>query len=70
MSNLDYGKNYRYAHNEPEGFAAGENYFPTGLDAVEFYKPTDRGLEKKILEKINYLKKLDQDHKAKSRKND
>lgn len=70
MSNLDYGKNYRYAHNEPEGFAAGENYFPTGLDTVEFYKPTDRGLEKKILEKINYLKKLDQDHKAKSRKND
>ena len=70
MSNLDYGKNYRYAHNESEAYAAGENYFPEGLDAVEFYKPTDRGLEKKILEKIDYLKKLDQEHKLKSKKND
>jgi len=68
MSNLDYGKNYRYAHNEPEGYAAEENYFPEGLDAVEFYKPTDRGLEKKILEKIEYLKGLDKKHKEKKRK--
>jgi putative ATPase len=69
MSELDYGKNYRYAHNEPEGYAAEENYFPEGLDAVEFYKPTDRGLEKKILEKIDYLKGLDKQHKEKNRKN-
>jgi putative ATPase len=68
MSELDYGKNYRYAHNEPEGYAAEENYFPEGLDAVEFYKPTNRGLEKKILEKIDYLKELDQKHKEKNRK--
>ena len=71
MSELDYGKNYRYAHNEPEGYAAEENYFPEGLDAVEFYKPTNRGLEKKILEKIDYLKELDKKHKEKNReKND
>ena len=69
MSELDYGKNYRYAHNEPEGYAAEENYFPEGLDAVEFYKPTDRGLEKKILEKIDYLKGLDKKHKEKNLKN-
>ena len=69
MSELDYGKNYRYAHNEPEGYAAEENYFPEGLDAVEFYKPTDRGLEKKILAKIDYLKGLDKEHKEKNRKN-
>ena len=68
MSELDYGKNYRYAHNEPEGYAAEENYFPEGLDAVEFYKPTDRGLEKKILAKIDYLKRLDKEHKEKKRK--
>ena len=68
MSDLDYGKNYRYAHNEPEGYAAEENYFPEGLDAVEFYKPTDRGLEKKILEKIDYLKMLDKKYKEKNRK--
>jgi putative ATPase len=68
MSELDYGKKYRYAHNEPEGYAAEENYFPEGLDAVEFYKPTDRGLEKKILAKIDYLKRLDKEHKEKKRK--
>tara|TARA_B110001469_G_scaffold102103_1_gene100068 strand:- start:115 stop:1416 length:1302 start_codon:yes stop_codon:yes gene_type:complete len=68
MSDLDYGKNYRYAHNEPEGYAAEENYFPEGLDAVEFYKPTDRGLEKKILEKIEYLRSLDKKHNEKNRK--
>ena len=68
MPELDYGKNYRYAHNEPEGYAAEENYFPEGLDAVEFYKPTDRGLEKKILAKIDYLKRLDKEHKEKKRK--
>ena len=68
MSDLDYGKEYRYAHNEPEGYAAEENYFPVGLDVVEFYKPTDRGLEKKILEKIEYLRGLDKKHNEKNRK--
>ena len=43
MKELDYGKNYRYAHNEPEAYAAGEKYFPDNLDPIEFYKPTTRG---------------------------
>jgi len=55
MKELDYGKNYRYAHNEPDAYAAGEKYFPDNLDPIEFYKPTTRGLEGKILEKMNYL---------------
>ena len=63
MKELDYGKNYRYAHNEPEGYAAGEKYFPDNLDPIEFYKPTTRGLESKILEKMNYLKSQDKQKK-------
>jgi len=63
MKELDYGKNYRYAHNEPEAFAAGEKYFPDNLDPIEFYKPTTRGLESKILEKLNYLKSQDKQKK-------
>ena len=63
MKELDYGKNYRYAHNEPDAYAAGEKYFPDNLDPVEFYKPTTRGLEGKILEKMNYLKSQDKQKK-------
>ena len=63
MKELDYGKNYHYAHNEPEAFAAGEKYFPDNLDPIEFYKPTTRGLESKILEKMNYLKSQDKQKK-------
>lgn len=63
MKELDYGKNYRYVHNEPEAFAAGEKYFPDNLDPIEFYKPTTRGLESKILEKMNYLKSQDKQKK-------
>lgn len=63
MKELDYGKNYRYAHNEPEAFAAGEKYFPDNLDPIEFYKPTTQGLESKILEKMNYLKSQDKQKK-------
>ncbi len=63
MKDLDYGKNYRYAHNEPDAYAAGEKYFPDNLDPIEFYKPTLRGLESKILEKLNYLKSQDKQKK-------
>ena len=63
MKELDYGKNYRYAHNEPNAYAAGEKYFPDNLDPIEFYKPTTRGLESKILEKMNYLKSQDKQKK-------
>ncbi|QYZ67735.1 MAG: recombination factor protein RarA [Gammaproteobacteria bacterium (ex Lamellibrachia satsuma)] len=59
MKELDYGKAYRYAHDEPQGYAAGENYLPEQLAGREFYFPVDRGLEIKIAEKLAYLKKLD-----------
>ncbi len=59
MKSLDYGKEYRYAHNEPEAYAAGENYFPDGLTGRQYYHPVDRGLEIKIKEKLKHLKVLD-----------
>ena len=65
MDDLGFGKNYRYAHNEEHAYAAGEKYFPDEVEPVEFYKPTDRGLEKKISEKKLFLKQLDQQHKKK-----
>ena len=60
MKSLDYGKAYRYAHHEPDAYAAGEHYFPDDLDAIQFYEPTSRGLEGKIAEKLKHLKELDQ----------
>ncbi len=60
MKELDYGAEYRYAHNEPGGFAAGENYFPQELQDKRYYFPTDRGLEQKIAEKLEYLKQLNE----------
>ena len=59
MKQLDYGKNYRYAHDEEGGYAAGENYFPEGMPEVSFYQPTDRGLEGRIAEKLQRLRELD-----------
>jgi putative ATPase len=59
MKALDYGKEYRYAHNEPEAYAAGENYFPDDFPPQQFYVPTPRGLEGKIAEKLNHLRDLD-----------
>ena len=56
MKKLGYGKGYRYAHDEPDAFAAGENYLPEGMPAVEWYRPTGRGLEAKIREKLEELK--------------
>ncbi|CAM3447392.1 replication-associated recombination protein A [Polaromonas hydrogenivorans] len=56
MKELDYGKNYRYAHDEEGGFAAGENYFPQGMADPGFYRPVNRGLEIKIADKLNELK--------------
>ncbi|MBA2484069.1 MAG: replication-associated recombination protein A [Nitrosomonas sp.] len=63
MKNLGYGQNYRYAHNCAEAYAAGENYFPDNMPAVNFYQPTTYGLENKILEKLTYLRKLDKEVK-------
>lgn len=59
MKELGYGRRYRYAHDEPHGYAAGERYFPDGLDA-QFYEPTDRGLEGKIRQKLAFLRELDE----------
>ncbi len=65
MKQLDYGKGYRYAHNEEEGYAAGENYFPDDMPEVGFYQPTDHGLEAKIAEKLAHLRELDKAAKNK-----
>ena len=59
MKSLDYGKEYRYAHDEPEAYAAGENYFPDELTGSSYYQPVARGLEIKIAEKLKHLKDLD-----------
>ena len=59
MKQLGYGKLYRYAHDEPEAYAAGETYLPEGLGEPGWYQPTPRGLEGKIAEKLAYLRRLD-----------
>jgi putative ATPase len=66
MKDLDYGRDYRYAHNEPEAYAAGESYFPEGMAEEHYYHPVDRGLEIKIAEKLAHLRELDK--QAKKRK--
>ncbi|HUP30072.1 MAG TPA: replication-associated recombination protein A [Usitatibacter sp.] len=60
MKNLGYGKDYRYAHDEEEGYAAGESYLPDGMEPHHWYQPTDRGLEGKIREKLEHLRSLDE----------
>ena len=59
MKSLDYGKEYRYSHDEPEAYVAGENYFPDQLIGTRYYQPVDRGLEIKIKEKLKHLQELD-----------
>ncbi len=59
MKKLDYGKGYRYAHDEPDGYAAGENYFPDELPPTRFYHPVERGLEIRIKQKLAQLRKRD-----------
>jgi putative ATPase len=61
MKELDYGKGYRYAHDEEGGFAAGERYLPDGLDPPRFYRPVERGLEIRIAEKLRELRKRNDD---------
>jgi putative ATPase len=60
MKQLDYGRGYRYAHDEPEGFAAGERYLPEGLEALRFYEPASRGLELRIGERLEELRRLNE----------
>ena len=59
MKELGYGKQYRYAHDEPDAYAAGENYFPEEIGEEYYYFPVPRGMEGKIAEKLAYLKQLD-----------
>jgi putative ATPase len=67
MKSLGYGKDYRYAHDEADAFAAGESYLPEGMPALEWYKPTERGLEAKIREKLEELRRLNAEARKKSR---
>lgn len=61
MKQLGMGQGYRYAHNEPGGYAAGECYLPPEIAEQQFYQPVERGMEKQLAEKLRYLKQLDQD---------
>ena len=60
MKDLGHGKDYRYAHDEAEGYAAGERYFPDGIDEPGWYQPVARGLETRIAEKMSRLRSLDE----------
>ena len=68
MKELGYGEGYRYAHDEPGAYAAGENYFPEGMERPAFYRPTERGLEARIREHLENLRKLDRKAGAKPEK--
>jgi len=61
MKELGHGKEYRYAHDEPHGYAAGETYLPEGMAEPHWYQPVERGLETQIAEKMAFLRKLDQE---------
>ena len=62
MKELGYGRAYRYAHDEPEAYAAGENYFPEAMGRPQYYRPVPRGLEIRIAEKLARLRALDKQH--------
>ena len=68
MKELGYGKLYRYAHDEPDAYAAGETYLPEGIREQSWYQPSPRGLEGKIAEKLAYLRQLDSDYKTSGKK--
>lgn len=66
MKELGFGHGYRYAHDEPEAYAAGEDYLPEGMPQVRFYRPTPYGLEEKIAERLDHLRELDEQAKKQS----
>lgn len=70
MKELGYGHEYRYAHDEPDAYAAGETYFPDDMRAQQWYKPVPRGLEGKIAEKLAWLRQLDREARGKGRGKD
>ena len=61
MKDLGFGHAYRYAHDEPNGYAAGESYLPDGMLKPDWYQPVPRGLETKIADKLAQLRKWDQE---------
>ncbi len=65
LKELGHGKEYRYAHDEPHAYAAGETYLPEGMKEPNWYEPVDRGLESQISEKMAFLRKLDEESKKK-----
>ena len=65
MKELGHGKEYRYAHDEPHAYAAGESYLPDGMAAPNWYEPVERGLESQIKEKMAFLRQLDAEHQKK-----
>ena len=67
MKDLGYGRDYRYAHDEPDAYAAGENYFPDGMQNPAFYRPTGRGLEARIREHLERLRQLDSEAHSKNK---
>ncbi|WP_044872828.1 replication-associated recombination protein A [Pseudomonas sp. LFM046] len=68
MKELGYGEEYRYAHDEPDAYAAGEDYFPEQLEPRQYYQPVPRGLELKIRDKLQHLKSLDRNSPWQRRK--
>jgi putative ATPase len=68
MKQLGYGEEYRYAHDEPDAYAAGEDYFPEQLEPRQYYQPVPRGLELKIRDKLQHLKNLDRSSSWQRRK--
>ncbi len=67
MKSMDYGKDYRYAHDDDNAYAAGERYFPDEMPEQQYYFPVDRGLEIKIAEKLSYLRQLDEKARKKGK---
>jgi putative ATPase len=60
MKELGYGREYRYAHDEPDAYAAGETYLPEGMAEPGWYQPVARGMEAKIAERLAWLRSLDE----------
>ena len=58
MKEMGYGDGYRYAHDEPNAYAAGESYFPEEMKGTRYYQPVNRGMEIKIAEKLAFLEQL------------
>jgi len=66
MKELGFGHDYRYAHDESEAYATGENYMTERMPEIRFYQPTGRGLEEKIAERLDRLRELDEQAKKQS----